>query len=185
MLAKNTISATLNGKYYTSANGCPGRKGPFVQPLDVGSLYLPAGADCHKKCLEHFECTSYEKSTSGCVLYSQICSDGNDIDANTKYYLAASHDKPSEVENTCTHKKEFNADVTKVNECKSKTVEDGCWSLNHCEWINPPKKFRDKVECGDKGQQINHEIKIAEKADLTLKECNKLCFRSLSHIPCT
>jgi len=72
-----------------------------------------------------------------------------------------------------------------VTECKSKTNKDDCWSLSHCEWINLPKKFRDKVECGNKGQQINHELLIGQKADLTLKECNKYCFRTLSHIPCT
>jgi hypothetical protein len=136
-------------KYFTNTEeGCKGRTGLTPRkPLEVGS-YLSTGDDCHQKCYEHPTCSSYEKTSAGCELYDDVCSDGDDLDASAEYYITAAHDKQTFDTNKCTHKAASSTDIDKVNECKGKTAESDCQAVAHCMWRSPPVKFRENVECG-------------------------------------
>ena len=112
-----TQTFSINTMYTNLEEGCKGRGGVTPrQPLQVGT-YLATGDDCHQKCIEHPTCTSYEKTSAGCELYDDICSDGDDLDATAEYYITAAHDKPSFETGKCTHEKTVSTDIDKVTEC--------------------------------------------------------------------
>ena len=60
-----------------------------------------------------------------CFLYDKTCLEGP-TESGVKYYLAAALDKPTALEDMCTHKSEFNINLAKVDTCKTKKTENDC-----------------------------------------------------------
>lgn len=102
-----------------------------------------------------------------------------------KYYVATAHDKPSLVANTCTHRKEFSFDLSKVNECKTKTSITDCAAISYCNWITKPKKFRKNVKCGTFVSGAADPILPNNPTDpITLEECNLFCLGTQANRGC-